>query len=259
MSEAARPAGDAAYAPRPARVSRRRRVLHRLIKAGVYAVGTSIPVAAVAFVVRSRWEPILHADEAIIRAATDYSRERPSLVRALLVWEELLQPKWVYIAGTLVCIYVWKKLGLGPRALWAFLTMMVSWNLALDIKILVQRARPVVEDAITHAPGYSFPSGHAANSAAASTILVLLFWPRLSRRGRALAVGAAALVIVVTAVDRVMLGVHYPSDVTAGVIFGVGLALASYAGYRDWGPWKISGARPDPAGGRSAQLTPPEA
>jgi len=45
--------------------------------------------------------------------------------------------------------------------------------------------------------------------------------------------------MVVTALDRVFLGVHYPSDVTAGIIFGVGLALASYAGYRDWGPFKL--------------------
>ena len=218
----------------------------------------SLPVAGVAYLVRSRWEPVLHFDEAMIRTATDFSRERPGLVRALLVWEEMLQPKWVYIAGTLVCIYVWKRLGLGPRALWAFLTMMVSWNLALDIKILVQRARPVVEDAITHAPGYSFPSGHAANSAAASMILVLLFWPRLSRRGRAAALSAAILVMVITAVDRVMLGVHYPSDVSAGLVFGVVLALASYAGYRDWGPWKLQQMKPmEPAQQPRKQRTRP--
>ena len=29
-----------------------------------------------------------------------------------------------------------------------------------------------------------------------------------------------------------LLGVHYPSDVTAGVALGAGLALASYAGWR---------------------------
>ena len=32
------------------------------------------------------------------------------------------------------------------------------------------------------------------------------------------------------------LGVHYPSDVTVGVVTGVGLALASYAGYVGWNP-----------------------
>jgi undecaprenyl-diphosphatase len=49
-------------------------------------------------------------------------------------------------------------------------------------------------------------------------------------------VAAAALVAVLTCLDRVFLGVHYPSDVTAGLILGVGLVLASYAGYLDWNP-----------------------
>ena len=214
-------------------------MLHRLLKAAGFAVATAVSVVAVSFLVRSRWEPILHFDESMIRAATDITRERPGLTQALLVWEEMLQPKWVYIAGTLVCVWVWRRHRLPIRALWAFLTMMASWNLALDVKYLVQRARPVVEDAITHAPGYSFPSGHAANAAAASTILVVLWWPLLGRTGRIAAVVVAGVVMVVTALDRVFLGVHYPSDVTAGIIFGVGLALASYAGYRDWGPFKL--------------------
>ena len=38
--------------------------------------------------------------------------------------------------------------------------------------------------------------------------------------------------VTVTASDRVLLGVHFPSDVTVGVITEVGLVLASYAGYR---------------------------
>ena len=46
----------------------------------------------------------------------------------------------------------------------------------------------------------------------------------------------AGAVVVVTALDRVFLGVHFPSDVTAGVLMGSGLALASYAGYRGWNP-----------------------
>ena len=42
--------------------------------------------------------------------------------------------------------------------------------------------------------------------------------------------------MLLTALDRVFLGVHFPSDVTAGVLMGSGLALASYAGYRGWNP-----------------------
>lgn len=208
----------------------------RLLRAVGYGVGFAVPVAALAFVVRARVEPVLRFDEAMIRAATAYTREHPPLLGALLVWEELLQPRWVYLGASVVCLWVWRRHRLTSRAVWAFVTMMVCWNVALDLKYLVQRARPVVEDALTHAPGYSFPSGHAANSAAAATALLVLLWPVLTRRGRHTALAAAAVVVVVTAADRVLLGVHYPSDVVAGVVVGVGMVLASYAGYLGWNP-----------------------
>jgi undecaprenyl-diphosphatase len=66
--------------------------------------------------------------------------------------------------------------------------------------------------------------------------MVLLLWPMLSRRGRVVAVILGTLYSVVTALNRVYLGVHFPSDVTAGLIFGLGLAVASYTGYLGWNP-----------------------
>lgn len=87
------------------------------------------------------------------------------------------------------------------------LTMMAGWAMALGFKHLVQRARPVVADPVSQSPGFSFPSGHAANAAIIATALVLLLWPLLGPRGRRLAVVLAAMWVLVTCVDRVMLGV----------------------------------------------------
>lgn len=204
----------------------------RLVRSVVYGVSFTAPVAVIGFLVRARWEPVLRFDEAAIREATEFTRRRPGLADALIVWQEITQPKWVYLVGTLVCLVLWRRHGLTARALWAWVTMMVAWNIALDLKYLFQRARPVVEDALVYAPGSSFPSGHAANSAAASAVLVLLLWPVLSRRGRAVAVGLAVALTIVTALNRVFLGVHYPSDVVGGVILGIALPMASYAGWR---------------------------
>ena len=36
--------------------------------------------------------------------------------------------------------------------------------------------------------------------------------------------------------DRMFLGVHYPSDVTVGVVTGAGLSIASFAGFVGWSP-----------------------
>ncbi|WP_245963654.1 phosphatase PAP2 family protein [Terracoccus luteus] len=208
----------------------------RLLRAVAYGLVSAVPVTALALFVREHFGPLLRLDEAAIRAATDVTRERPWLRTFLLDWQEATQPKWVYIAGTIVCLVVWRRHHLTTRAAWAFVTMMVAWNLQLVLKEVVQRARPVVADPVSTAPGYSFPSGHVANAAAATSILALLVWPLLERRGRVAVVTAAVVVTGVTALDRVYLGVHFPSDAVAGVLFGMGLAAASYAGYRGWNP-----------------------
>ncbi len=194
-----------------------------------------MPVGFLAFLVREKFSPVIRLDEAAIRAATDVTRSNDGLLAALLAWQEAFQPRWLYLGATLVCLYAWRR-GLRTRAAWAFVTMMVAWNLQLVLKYIVQRARPVVSDPVSRAPGYSFPSGHVANVAAATTVLVLLLWPLLRPAGRSIAVAAAVVLTVLTALDRVYLGVHFPSDVVAGVLVGVGLGAASYAGYLGWRP-----------------------
>lgn len=217
----------------PARPAGRAR---RLLRAVAYGIAFAIPVSLLALVVRERFTPILDLDEAVIRSATDVTREHQGFRSALILWQEALQPWRLYIVATLVCLWAWLARKYTTRAWWAFITMMVTWNLALQLKYLVERARPVVQDPVSSAPGWSFPSGHAANTAGAFTVLTILVWPMLGRTGRAVTATVAALVIVLTALDRVFLGVHYPSDVTAGVLVGCGIALASYAGYEGWNP-----------------------
>jgi undecaprenyl-diphosphatase len=213
--------------------------LRRLTRALVYGVSVAIPVTALAFLVRSKANPVTDFDAAAIASATAYTRARPGLQHFLLGWEWTTQPIRVYLVATLVCLWVWHRRRQLSRALWAFVTMMVGWNLALVLKYVVQRARPVVEDPITKAPGYSFPSGHVANMTIATTALVVLLWPSLrSTAARAAAIATAAALVVVTAGDRIWLGVHYPSDTVGGALFGVGLVLASYAGYVGWRPPK---------------------
>lgn len=206
----------------------------RLWRATRFAVGFSLPVVAIAWAVRAQAGPVIDLDEAAIRFATDITRDRPGLHRVLLLWEEVFHGRWVNVAGSVLCLYVWRRYGLRTRALWGFVTLMVSWNLGNLVKEIVQRARPVVDDAVAHAPGYSFPSGHTMNASAAAVTLTLLVWPLLGRRARVVVPGAAATFALLTAVDRVMLGAHFPSDVVAGMLFGSALAAGSYLGYLGW-------------------------
>ena len=130
-----------------------------------------------------------------------------------------------------VALWAWLARGLRNRALWAFVTMMVAWPVGLLVKELVQRARPVVDEPISHSPGYSFPSGHAFNVAVVTTVLVFLLWPVLGAAARRVVPTVAAAVALVVGTDRMFLGVHFPSDVAAGWILGAGITFSSWLGF----------------------------
>lgn len=100
-------------------------------------------------------------------------------------------------------------------------------ELSTGLKHVIGRDRPqVVPYLIEGLSSASFPSGHALGSAAVFLTLAALL-TRIQRRRRAklyvLAVGVTATLLVGT--SRVLLGVHYPSDVLAGWLIGALWAL----------------------------------
>src|SRR3954453_21522814 len=109
------------------------------------------------------------------------------------------------------------------KALPLFMVLVVAGQLALSnlIKFLVARARPDI-DRLTGAVGSSFPSGHSTAAAATFAALALVLTRNKSRRvkiaGAAIAAGLAAMV----ASTRVLLGVHWLTDVVAGLLLGWG-------------------------------------
>jgi undecaprenyl-diphosphatase len=87
------------------------------------------------------------------------------------------------------------------------------------VKHLLDRVRPTFNPIAAHL-GPSFPSGHSATAAALYAAVALVLARRRSPRTRAMLAGAAAAMAVAVAVSRVMLGVHWLSDVIAGLAFG---------------------------------------
>jgi membrane-associated phospholipid phosphatase len=87
------------------------------------------------------------------------------------------------------------------------------------VKQLLHRVRPTFNP-IAETLGPSFPSGHSATAAALYAAVALVLARRRSPRTRAILAGSAAAVAVGVACSRVMLGVHWLSDVVAGLAFG---------------------------------------
>ena len=221
--------------------SRRR----RLLRAAGLSLAFSVPVAVLGFAVRVGVPAVVQLDEAAIRAATPAAQTHATLRAVLLGGQAAFQPTWVNLAVALVCVWAWRRRGLGTRALWAIITVLLGWGLSNLVKLLVGRARPVVQHAVDHAPGYSFPSGHATNTTIAAIVLLVLLRPLLRRRGRTVAVVLAVAAVLLIGLDRVLLGAHYPSDVLGGYLLGAALAAGSALGYLGRGP---AAPRPDETG-----------
>ena len=86
------------------------------------------------------------------------------------------------------------------------------------IKYIVQRPRPDIFQ-LTHASGFSFPSGHSMTSIAFyGYLLYLLFKNEKNKNKRIIYSSLLIILVLLIGLSRIYLGVHYLSDVIAGFL-----------------------------------------
>lgn len=90
------------------------------------------------------------------------------------------------------------------------------------LKKIIKRPRPFITNihltAVYHPASYSFPSGHSS-SAYSSTVSLSRAYPKWY------VIAPSMLWAGAVGYSRLYLGVHYPSDVTAGALLGTGSAF----------------------------------
>jgi len=194
----------------------------------VALVAVAVPFSLLALLVAGSWGPLVRGDATVDAAVHRAALRSPVLVDAARAVTEL---------GTSAV-----RLLVALAAV-AFLLRRHAWRLALFlaataglggvvdtlVKLLVDRARPVLPHPLARASGASFPSGHAMGTTVLFGALLLVFLPVLSRPGRRLASILAVGAVVAVGVSRVVLGVHYPSDVIGGWLLGLAWLAAATA------------------------------
>jgi undecaprenyl-diphosphatase len=167
----------------------------------------------------------LQPDHAVAVFFIRLSRDQPWLIDVGEVLAYVLHPWTFRVAVLLACAAVWAA-GRRRAAVVGAVALAAGSLLGVGLKLLIQRPRPAWGQPVAVEVGYSMPSGHALNAALGCGLLLVLGWAWLARRGlRAPAVAAAVVVVLAAALDRLVLGVHYLTDVTAGVAVGLAVAL----------------------------------
>ena len=144
---------------------------------------------------------------------------------------------WV---GALVGFFYYKKWKAEAGLL---LTALISSGLlVLLLKPIYARPRPSIPY-LVHETGFSFPSGHSLGITLVVGVLIIIASQRISKSGLRLACQLAlGLLILTILVSRVYLGVHYPSDVTAGFLLGLACLQIVFPFYDQLRfKWRFSG------------------
>jgi undecaprenyl-diphosphatase len=146
-----------------------------------------------------------------------YSGGHPALILIGRFFTALGDPTVLIIGGILVGAWLWRE-GRGRFAAGLLLVILVGRGLTEAQKYWIARARPDIEPHLVVVKTWSFPSGHATSSMIFYLSLALAIAPAGWRR---IAAAVAILLSLLIGVSRVMLGVHWPSDVIGGWCFGL--------------------------------------
>ena len=165
----------------------------------------------------SHWNWVTTVDSALLSDTHRYSAGYPGRVTAWDLFCTVLGPTAFRLVTVVVIIFA-----LARRKVRVAMFLVISVELIGIITEIAKYAasRPRPTTALVVAPSTSFPSGHALGVMVGVLALLTVVLPVVHRPLRAWLVAVGALIVVAIGIGRVVLNVHYPSDVVAGWALG---------------------------------------
>lgn len=201
-----------------------------LVLAAVLIV--AIPFAYLTFNVLGAGS-LTRLDSRVADSLNAWVNGRPSTVRAL-EWVSWLA-NVVTLCGVVAAaaVSLWRT---GRHRLAVFVVVTSAGGGIIDtlVKLAVNRPRPVVDHPVATAFGKSFPSGHTMSATVVYGALLVAFWALMSKRWRPVALAGVVCLVLAVASSRLLLGVHFLSDVIGGFLLGLAWLSGSTAAFQTW-------------------------
>jgi undecaprenyl-diphosphatase len=147
-----------------------------------------------------------------------YAGHRPVLLTIARIFTAFGEPTPIIAASAFGMLWLW-RVGRGRVGLTLLIVTLTGRALSEGQKYWIARPRPDIEPHLVVVKTSSFPSGHATSSMIFYLTIALLFAGHSRRRFAA--VTTAIILSLLIGLSRVMLGVHWPSDVIGGWAFGM--------------------------------------
>jgi membrane-associated phospholipid phosphatase len=158
------------------------------------------------------------------------AHRNPAIDHVALAVSTALGPVEIAVLTTAGAVAVGIRSRSALCGLTALVTVGGASSLCWLIKLLVGRPRPPIALQKTLETDYSFPSGHVTGTAALVGILAVAFGLAASRVVKGLLAVVAVLAVSAVALSRLYLGVHWLTDVTAGVLLAAAVVTVGATG-----------------------------
>ncbi|MEO6988737.1 MAG: phosphatase PAP2 family protein [Aquihabitans sp.] len=204
----------------------------RLPLAVVAVLLVVVPFAYLTYAVQGTG-PLIRLDGRVADQLNAWVYDSPGFVTAMKWVSRLAEATTLWVIVALAVGLVWRP---GRQRICIFLMVTtLGWGIINSlVKEAVGRPRPVVDHPVTISLSKSFPSGHTMGATVVFGALLVAFWMLMPPRWRGRALIATIVLVLAVACSRLLLGVHFLTDVVGGFLLGLAWLLAMMAVFAPW-------------------------